>query len=549
MSEQQEAKKFELAIPTFSGDPLELTLAPGDRVFIVGANGSGKSALIQHIVAKKPGNYMERIPAHRRTWFHTDSVDITASDRSAYATNDFHQEMEDQARWTDVYAQQRQSAILFDLIGVENRRARTIARYVDSDDFDSAIKTSDASESPFDKINELLRISTLAVSLEYSDRDMILARHQNASRHYGIPQMSDGERSAVSIAAKVLTVVPGTILLIDEPERHLHPSISGPFLTALFQCRSDCAFVVSTNDITLPVAHPEARTLKVRSCDWSGDRASAWDVELLEANADLPEDLKRAILGSRKRILFVEGDDESSLDLPLFNVLFPGISVVPKGSCADVMSAVNGVRGSVNLHRVEAFGLIDRDNRPADEIERLANIFVFALDVYSVEALYYCSDAIIAVARHQAESLSPNADEMIESANEKALDVLKKNGLAERMAARRCERNVRNSMLAKVPGWKSIRDNPAATICATVPSPYPEELKCFRDLVEDKELDQLFARYPLRESPVLDVIAKALQLTGRDTYEQTLLARLQGNAELAQSLKQRIKSLADALGK
>ena len=138
---------------------------------------------------------------------------------------------------------------------------------------------------------------------------------------------------------------------------------------------------------------------------------------------------------------------------------------------------------------------------------------------------------------------------MIESANEKALDVLKKNGLAERMAARRCERNVRNSMLSKVPDWKSIRDNPAATICATVPSPYPEELKCFRDLVEDKELDRLFARYPLRESPVLDVIAKALQLTGRDTYEQTLLARLQGNAELAQILKQRIKSLADALGK
>ena len=549
MSEQQEVKGLSLEIPTISGNPLKLTLSAGDRLFLVGANGSGKSALIQHITAKRPGNYIERIPAHRQTWFHSDSVDITASDRLAYATNDFHQEMEDQARWTDVYAQQRLSAILFDLVDLENLRARTVTRYFDSGDFDSAKKTSDASESLFDQINELLRIATLAVSLEYSERERILARHQNASGPYGISQMSDGERSAVSIAAKVLTVVPGTILLLDEPERHLHPSISKPFLSALFQCRNDCAFVVSTNDIALPATHPEAHVLMVRSCRWQGSKADSWDVDLLEPNTDLPEDLKRAVLGSRRRILFVEGDSSGSLDLPFYSALYPGISILPRGSCAEVLKAVSGLRGSEDLHHVEAFGLIDRDNRSNEAVKKLAEGFVFALDVYSVEALYYCSHAIAAVAHRQAESLRVDAGEMIELARERALDSLSEVGLGERMAARRCERHVRNSMLSKVPDWKSIRDNPAATICATIPSPYSEELKCFRNLLADKELDRLFARYPLRESPVLDVIAKALQLTGRDTYEQTLLARLQGNAELAQSLKQRIKSLADALGK
>ena len=549
MSEQQEVKGLSLEIPTISGNPLKLTLSAGDRLFLVGANGSGKSALIQHITAKRPGNYIERIPAHRQTWFHSDSVDITASDRLAYATNDFHQEMEDQARWTDVYAQQRLSAILFDLVDLENLRARTVTRYFDSGDFDSAKKTSDASESLFDQINELLRIATLAVSLEYSERERILARHQNASGPYGISQMSDGERSAVSMAAKVLTVVPGTILLIDEPERHLHPSISKPFLSALFQRRNDCAFVVSTNDIALPATHPEAHVLMVRSCRWQGSKADSWDVDLLERNTDLPEDLKRAVLGSRRRILFVEGDSSGSLDLPFYSALYPGISILPRGSCAEVLKAVSGLRGSEDLHHVEAFGLIDRDNRSNEAVKKLAEGFVFALDVYSVEALYYCSHAIAAVAHRQAESLGVDAGEMIELARERALDSLSEVGLGERMAARRCERHVRNSMLLKVPDWKSIRDNPAATICATIPSPYPEELKCFRNLLADKELDQLVARYPLRESPVFDVIAKALQLTGRDTYEQTLLAKLQVNAKLAQSLRQRIKSLADALGK
>ena len=548
MSEQEEENGLELDIPRISDDTFQLILNPGDRVFVVGTNGSGKSALIQHIKAKSPGSYIERIPAHRRNWFHSDSVDITASDRSAYATNDLHQEMEDQARWTDIFAQERQSAVLFDLVDLENRRARTITRFVDIDDFDSAREASNTSESPFDKVNELLRVGTLAVSLEYSDREMIIARNQSASGSYGMSQMSDGERSAVSIAARVLTVVPGTILLIDEPERHLHPSISEPFLSALFECRKDCAFVVLTNDIALPVANREARVLLIRSCRWSGSRAVAWDIELLEANTNFPEDLKRAILGARKRILFVEGDDSGSLDLPLYSALFPDISVVPKGSCAEVINAVNGVRGSVDLHRVEAFGLIDRDNLQDDDVDKLANTFVFALDVYSVEALYYCTDAISAVAQHQAKSLSPDADEMIESANEKALDALKNNGLAERMAARRCERHIRNSMLSKIPNWKSIEANPEATICASVPSPFPDELKLFRDLLADRKLDQLVSRYPLRESPVFDVIAKALQLTGRDTYEQTLRARLQVNENLAHSLRQRIKSLTDALG-
>ena len=549
MGEPQEQEGLVLEIPKISDNPLKLTLFPGDRLFVVGANGSGKSALIQHLVSSNPNEKIRRISAHRQTWFQSESLDITAQGRRQFDQQDTQQEVQDQARWSDHFAHERQAAVLFDLVAKENERARLITSQVDNQNSEEADRISAAEASPFDQLNELLALGNLAVRLEHSKGEEILARHQMAKQSFSIAQMSDGERNAAIIASTVLTVEPGTVLLIDEPERHLHSSIIEPFLSALFQRRNDCAFLVSTHEIALPVADQEANTLMVRSCNWNGDRAIAWDIDLLEANTDLPEDLKRAILGSRKRILFVEGDSAGSLDLPLYNALFPGVSVVPKGGCADVLKAVSGLRESRNLHHVEALGLIDRDNRSHDDVDKLAKEFVFALDVYSVEALYYCSDAIVAVAHRQAESLGVDAGEMIELARERALDSLSEVGLGERMAARRCERHVRNSMLSKVPDWKSIRDNPAATICATIPSPYSEELKCFRNLLADKELDQLVARYPLRESPVFDVIARALQLTGRDTYEQTLLAKLQVNAKLAQSLRQRIKSLADALGK
>ena len=538
---------MEINIPRFSSDPLQLTLSTGDRLFIVGANGSGKSALIQRLVSSNRNEKIRRISAHRQTWFQSESLDFTPQARRQFDLEITRLEVQDEARWRDQYAQQRQSAVLFDLVAKENERARLITRHIDDQDVEEANRISRRETSPFDQINKLLVLGTLAIILEHSKGEEILARHKNASDSFSIAQMSDGERNAAIIAATVLTVEPETVLLIDEPERHLHRSIIEPFLSALFERRKDCTFVISTHEIALPVADPEAHTLVVHSCSWNENRANAWDVDLLEARAELPEDLKRAILGSRKRILFVEGDRSGSLDLPLYDALFPGISIVPKGGCAGVLRAVDGLRGSENLHHVEAFGLIDRDNRPDDEIIQLASKHVYALNVYSAEALYYCSDAIAAVAQHQAEALLGNADEMVELAKEKALDVLKESGLAERMAARRCERHVRNSMLSKIPDWKSIETNPTATICASIPSPFPDELDYFRNLLAEKKLDELIARYPLRDSRVFDMIADALQLTGKNTYEKTLLSRLQANARLAQSVKRRIKSLADAL--
>ena len=535
-----------LSIPRNSGQPLQITLKPNDRLFIVGANGSGKSALIQHFVSSNLGKPIKRISAHRQTWFQSGSIDITPQLRKEFDQEDLHLEVQDEARWRDDYAQRRQSAVLFDLIAKENTRARLITRHVDSGNMGEAKKASAESSSLFDQLNELLALGTLAVTLENFDDKEILARHRAGKAPFSIAQMSDGERNAAIIAATVLTVDPGTVLLIDEPERHLHRSIIEPFLSALFARRTDCPFVVSTHEIALPVANPKASVLMVRSCQWNGDKATAWDVEFLEPNDELPEDLKRAILGSRKKILFVEGKDiVRSLDLPLYHALFPGVSVVPKGSCTDVEKAVKGMRGSQNLHHVEAFGLIDRDNRDEEKVKQLAEDEVFALDVYSVESLYYCSDAIATVARRQAESLRCNADQMIESATQKALNILKQDDLAERMAAWRCEGLVRDAILHQIPDWECIQAN--ATFDISVASPYQAELIRFKKLVADRKLDELVARYPLSKSSVLSAIAEALKLTGKDTYEQTLLSRIQDDEALAEKLRKRIEPLARRL--
>ena len=446
----------------------------------------------------------------------------------------------------DPYAQSNSSVLLFDLVAKENTINKIVAQHVRNQDFPKAQEVSDDSPSPFNQINELLEFGRLTVRLENLDDRHLVARHLHESS-FSIAEMSDGERNAMLIAADVITAKLGAVFLIDEPERHLHRSIIQPFLSALFALRrADCTFIISTHEIALPVANPDARVLILRSCQWSGNQCTAWDAEVLEPNSQLPEELKRAILGSRKRMLFVEGESSGSLDLPLYAALFPGLSVEPMGSCEEVQKAVLGLKESQDHHDVEAFGLIDRDDRPSEDVRELSEKGVFALEAYSVEALYYCSDAIAAIAHRQAESLGDDPNELIKSAKQEAFKVLENH--AERMAARMCERQIRKLTLSKVPDWQSIMDNPTQSISIPIdPQLYSEELDRFNKFVNEGDIDRLVARYPLHKSCAFTTIATTLRCRDKSDYERMVLVQIQRDDELAEKLKKRIGLLSSRL--
>ena len=485
-----------------------------------------------------------RIFAHRQTWLRTGSLTLTPESRRRFEKNRRHNDRRADSLWLDHAGEETHAAVLFDLVAQENKRARLITQRVESNKIKRA-KEEAKTASPFRRLNDLLALGTLAVSLHNPDDVEIVARIGDGPT-FGIERMSDGERNAVIIAAAVLTVEPETTLLIDEPERHLHRSIITPFLSAVFEQRKDCAFVVSTHEVSLPLASPGARVLMTRSCTWAGGSPSDWDVQLLQRESGLPEALKLAILGARSRVLFVEGTS-TSLDIPLYGVLFPGLSVSSCGSCVDVHRAVGGLRATLDHHHVEAFGIIDRDSRSDEEVGKLVSEGVFALDVYSVEALYYCSDAVRAVACRQAASRGLDAKEMVESAKRQALDALRQDDMIERMAARRSEGRVRDAILSQTPDWKAIRTATGSVIELRVESAYTDEVAHFRRLLKAGDFDALVARYPLRESTVFVLVATALKCSSVRDYEQMVVVRAGKDTALATALKKRIRPLVNAL--
>lgn len=71
-------------------------------------------------------------------------------------------------------------------------------------------------------------------------------------KKYSLSRMSDGEKSALIICCEVLCANSGALIVLDEPERHLHKRIVSLLLSNLIEARRDCAFVISTHELTLP---------------------------------------------------------------------------------------------------------------------------------------------------------------------------------------------------------------------------------------------------------------------------------------------------------
>ena len=114
------------------------------------------------------------------------------------------------------------------------------------------------------------------------------------------------------------------------------------------------------------------------------------------------------------------------------------------------------------------------------------------------------------------------------------------------MAARRCESNIRQQILSRLPTWKTILNQEAFSPSVDTKDLFQQELSRFTALLESVELDQIIADYPIRESEIIEAIVKPLRLN-RETYRKTLISRIKQNPELAYKLRERVGPLSGAI--
>lgn len=369
-----------------------------NSIVIIGANGSGKSKLGAWIELQDMRK-VHRIGGQRNLNF-SKNIEVkpypNATDFLFYGTDDKGQQASKPFRWNWGRSYTTQliddfNYVLAALIALKNNENDQFIRA-----YKLAFSTESRPEPPNTVIDKLLEIWDGIFpqrKLKLENDTFFAFSPDKPNETYHSNEMSDGERAALYLIVQVLCVPKEKYLIIDEPEIHIHRSILIQLWEKLEQYRPDCFFIYITHDTEFAASHLQSDKIWVKEY-----KDNKWNLERITEHK-LPEKLLFDILGSRKDILFVEGES-NSYDAKLYAILYPSYYIIPCGSCEQVISRTKAFTNTPSLHHCRVYGIIDRDYRSNEEISQLSKHNVFALEVAEIENLFLTEGVILSVANH-----------------------------------------------------------------------------------------------------------------------------------------------------
>lgn len=368
-----------------------------NAVIIVGANGSGKSKLGAWI-EKLNLEGVHRIGAQRNLNFNENIQLKSYSEAKDYFFYGHINHNKNMYRWANNHYTTTlindYDYVLAALLAIRNNENDNYIKLCKEAEKKKQIKP-DVPETTIDKLiniwDEVLPHRTIFVD---DSKFYAKVNKDRDESKYIATEMSDGERAVLYLTAQVLCVPQKKILIIDEPEIHLHRSIMDRLWITLEKYRQDCLFIYITHDLDFAAAHGNADKYWVK--EFNG--TNKWVYDKIESSDNLPEKLMLEILGSRRSVLFVEGD-RNSYDFQLYSKLFSKYLVIPCGGCPQVIARTKAFNSSPMLHGYKVYGLIDRDYRSDTEINSYKNSNIYVLNVAEVENLFLVEEVIRIIAK------------------------------------------------------------------------------------------------------------------------------------------------------
>lgn len=225
-------------------------------------------------------------------------------------------------------------------------------------------------------------------------------------------RLSQGEMAVLYYVAGVLYAMPDAVVFVDAPSLFLHPTILNSLWNAIERLRPDCRFVYNSVDVEFVSSRTGNIIVWVKSYDASKQE---WDYEII-GPGEIREDIFIELIGSRKPVLFIEGDLTHSIDAKLYPLVFPDYTVKPLGSCDKVIETTRSFNGLTSMHHLESHGIVDRDRRTDKEVEYLRNKSVMVPEVAEVENFFLLEEVV----RTMAKTRGRNPDVVFKKVKKKA---------------------------------------------------------------------------------------------------------------------------------
>lgn len=383
---------FAFDVPSFSQEPVAIELTSGSSTLFVGANGSGKTRLATE-AERQLGERAHRISAHRSLSLNPGVAKISeqkALSGLRFGTPDAPEGQGPHYRAGNRWGGKAETILLNDF--------DYLVQALFAEQSNVALQTHNAAHAGnlgnlevtrFQELiaiwNRILPHRTLKVT---GDDIKVVADGQQP---YSGAEMSDGERAILYMLGQVLVAEKNSVLIFDEPELHIHRAILSRLWDEAEAARPDCAFLVITHDLEFAASRAGKKFVVRRY-----QMPAQWEVEQIPDDTGFSEEVATLILGSRKPILFVEGTD-SSLDLAIYRACYQDWTVLPSGSCENVIGAVTAMRRHASLTRITCSGIVDADDYNDHDRASLASLGVAVLPVSEIENLFLLPDVAFAI--------------------------------------------------------------------------------------------------------------------------------------------------------
>lgn len=198
---------------------------------------------------------------------------------------------------------------------------------------------------------------------------------------YSLQTGSDGEKSIILIILAALLVPENAYFFIDEPENHLNGALMIELFNKIEELRSDIKFVYLTHNIDFIESRNNCEIVYLKKTA----KYNTWEFETIENFSNIDIDIILSVAGTKKPIIFCEGNNISSIDSKIYSNVYRDYTIIPCASCEKIIENTKAFNSGYFDARRKAYGIIDNDFRTQTEIDKLKAEKIYSLYFNEIE--------------------------------------------------------------------------------------------------------------------------------------------------------------------